>query len=173
MGEVCGFGQVAPSPCPALSNGFVTHETPGSLEMVVRTGTIAAALVASTALPLAGDHKMLAVAVVASDAWPLGSLAKSSVARSDSVSGNENESLSFPPNLPPNVKTIATNTNHAAIAAHGLRTAQRESPPMPKHPFLEIYPDVSAHDACARHIFFVYPNLCAQHMQVICPTHVL
>ena len=93
-------------------------------------GTIAAALVGSTAIPFAGDHKIFAVADVASEAWPLGILANSSVALSDSVSGNENESLSLPPNLPPSVNTIATNTNHAAIAAHGLRTAQRESPPM-------------------------------------------
>jgi hypothetical protein len=38
------------------------------LEIFVSTGTIAAALVASTALPDAGDHKTFAVAVVAPDA---------------------------------------------------------------------------------------------------------
>ncbi len=89
------------------SNGLVTHATDGTAAICSSKGKISAELAGSTALPVAGDHTMLALAPEADasrSAFPI--VPRSSVAVVDSVSGKSNESFNDPPKDTP-MTTIA------------------------------------------------------------------
>lgn len=114
----------------AVANGLVTQAMPSRVEKPLSIGTTWAAVEASTAEPDAGFQITVAVSEFAdSAALPL-TCDSRSVAVLDSVSGSENESLSAPFfTVPRKPITTAMRTN-ARIAHPGLRTAQRDNPPM-------------------------------------------
>ena len=120
----CGAGgQEAPRPWPV---GRATHATADRSAIFCKVGVISASTAGSTALPVVGDHTMVAPASYEPVLAPED--ASRSVAVFDSVLGRSKESFSEPAKAPPTPNTATTAMNQAMRAKTGRRTAQLDNP---------------------------------------------
>ena len=121
-------GQSVPSGPPCGSSGLVTQATESRAAISVRRGTTCSATAGSTAVPVAGDHTMVAPPSSRLVSVPLD--ASRSVATFDSVSGRSKESFSSPPTWVPRPTTTTRATSQETRAITGRRTAQADKPGM-------------------------------------------